>query len=180
MSRGYITYCFSNWTKKTFSNGVMLMRNGKRTDDPIRHAVPAHWKLSIDYYIKPDPNFKNWTYSRCHKKLRRCAKPGDIIFFRTLWMARQYLIGYFVVAGKSGDEQNPVLIADPSKSLFIPQFKIPITQKLVMRMNPRATKKHAAMYHPNIFAMFLGREFLSLDAKRTDFLVKYMRERAKN
>jgi len=179
MPRGYITYCFSDWTKDVFSNGVMRIQNGVRTDRPVRHEIPTHWKLGVDYYVKVDPNFTDWTYSRCHKRLRRRMEPGDILFLRTLWREKQYFIGYFVIVRKSGDPNDPVLIADPSRSLFVQEFTDPISTQIVLKLNPGATRKHAAMYHPNIFAQFLGRESLGLDERRTAFLVYHLKHIAR-
>lgn len=178
--RSFITYCFADWMQPTFANGIMRIRNGRRTDEPIRHPLPAHWKKDVHYYIKPDPDFVNWTYSRCHRKLRRIVHPGDIIFFRTLWRSQQYFIGYFIIEGTCGEATNPVLAADPRRSLFVPAFASPISSSLILRLNPRAKLVHVERYHPNVLAMFLGREYLALNTKRTHFLKAHLDTLARN
>ncbi len=174
MPRGYITYCFSDWNEKTFSNGVMLMRNGVRTDTAIRHIIPDHWREGTHYYTKPDPDFKKWTYSRCHKRLRRRMEPGDVLFLRTMWRSQEYFVGYFFIKEKTGDPADPILVADKNRSLFLLHFDTPISSGLIMKLNPSATKERAAKYHPNIFAQFLGRESLGLNERRTAFLMRHL------
>lgn len=171
----YITYCFSDWTKTKFANGIMRIRDGKRTDVPIRHPLPLHWSEGTDYYVKSDPDFKKLIYSHCHKRLRLRAKPGDTIFFRTLWRDKQYFIGYFTIKTRTGDPLNPILIANPEASLLIKTFTAAISPAMIRILNPRATARRERMYPPNIFAMFLGREFLALNNNRTAWLKKQLR-----
>lgn len=171
---GYLTYCFSDWIKERFSRGVMFMRNGVRTDEPVRHPLPEHWREGTDYYVKADPDFELWTYSRCHKQLRLHVKTGDTIFFRTHWRGKQYFIGYFVIGEKAGDRDNPILVADRRKSLFLPQFSFEITPELIAKLNRRVRQHHVKRYHPNVLAMFLGRNYLAINDRQTRYLKKVL------
>lgn len=177
--KGYIATCFSDWIKDTFARGPMKMRKGAQTDIPIRHPLPPEWKEGGDYYIKPDPDFETLTYSQGYLALRRKILPGDVLFFKTLWRANQYFVGYFTIREKTGDEDDPILIADPKKSLFIPNFTARIWPEIVQTLNPRVREWHLATYSPNVLAMFLGRGLYALNRQRTMYLMRLLRERAR-
>jgi hypothetical protein len=166
---GYLTVCFSDWTKDSFRNGVMRIVDGRRTDDPIRRSINPAEVEGIDYYIKPDPDFRGCAYRRCHRQLRQQLEVGDILFFRTLWRNCQHLIGYFTISAKVGDTEDPVCLADPSRSLLLPGYIVPITEELVCRLNscavPNSTRHINAWINEN-----LGRNYLRLSAERTAFL----------
>jgi len=174
--RGFITVCFSDWTKETFDNGIMRIIRGKRSDVPIRRPIRSDEVEGIDYYRKPDPDFLNFTYSRCHKKLRQQLQENDVLFFRTLWRGRQYLIGYFTIKEKRGDPQNPICIAEPSKSLLI-NFNLEITPELVKKLNPRARFNKSR--HLNMWINeWLGRNYLKLPPEATNYLMELIKNKS--
>ncbi|MEW6617432.1 MAG: hypothetical protein AB1333_03390 [Patescibacteria group bacterium] len=169
---GIITPCFSDQNKSTFERGIMrISANGKRTNDPFLGSL-AKKKEGVNYYIKKDPDFKNGTYSVCHQGLRRVIRPGDYLFFRTLWRGRQYLIGYFFIKEKSGsDPKNPVLVADLKKSKLV-HFSIPITSKIVKKINPKFSEEKFKTRHPNqVINEFLGRYSTRLSYQATKYLL---------
>ncbi len=174
--RGFITVCFSDWTQKVFNNGIMRIIRGKRSDEPIRRPIKPDEVEGIDYYIKPDPNFLDFTYSRCHRKLRQQLRKDDILFFRTLWRGKQYLVGYFAIKEKTVDSQDPICIANPDKSLLI-NFSLEITPDLVKKLNPRVKPNNSR--HLNMWINeSLGRSYLQLTPETTIYLINLIKTKA--
>ncbi|MDA2922529.1 hypothetical protein MYX07_04675 [Patescibacteria group bacterium AH-259-L07] len=171
--KGYLTVCFSNWKEEIFTNGIMRIKNGKRTDDPIRRPLKPGEMEGIHYYIKPDPDFFNFTYSRCHRRLRQQLQKDDILFFRTLWREKQYIIGYFTIKEKVGAPEDPICVADPKQSLLI-HYELEVTPGLVYRLNPHAQSNRSR--HINMWINErLGRDYLMLGPGATTYL-KYLIE----
>lgn len=133
----YITPCFSDWQQETFRRGIMAIVNGKRSDREIRRLLRADDREGIRWYRKADPDFDHYTYSRCHRTLRRALLPDDIVFFRTLWRGHPYIIGYFTVRGFAGPPDDPIVMASPNRSRLI-HYRLPVTPRIVRRLNPRA------------------------------------------
>ena len=175
--QGFLTVCFCDWTKDSFSPGVMRIVKGKRTDQPLRQTL-ANKKEGVDYYIKPDPNFSNFTYSHCHKQLRQQLKPGDILFFRTLWRKKPYFIGYFLIKKKIGDPNNPICLADRNGSFLTDGFNIEITPEIVKKLNPRAIFTNSQHLNSQI-NQWLGRNYLRLDTQKTFYLIKLIQQKIK-
>lgn len=166
---GYITVCYSDQTQDKFKRGVMRIRDGKRTDEILKRELREYELENRDYYIKSDPNFDNWTYSVCHKSLRKALLPKDVLFFRTLWRGKQYFIGYFEISLKTGDENNPVCYADSGKSFLIDGYRFVIKPEVVELLNENANYVKT----PNkkrFICQYLSRYFLRLDEERTAFL----------
>ncbi|MFA5870561.1 MAG: hypothetical protein WC842_01565 [Candidatus Paceibacterota bacterium] len=159
MGRSFITPCFSDWTKEVFIPGPMKIINGKRTDYPIRRAIESGEEEGIDWYRKTDPNFKKGTYSRCHKALRLALRPGDTLFFRTLWRGTPYLIGYFGIIGKIGDLENPVCVTDVTRSKCV-DFLIPIGPGMVLMANEKT--KLGSRHFNKLVNEYMGRSYLEL------------------
>jgi len=153
----------------------MRIINENRTDYPIRRDLKPGEKENIDYYVKPDPDFSNFTYRSCHKKLRQQIEPGDILFFRTLWRGKQYLIGYFLIKQKADDSDNPICIGDSLCSFLSPEFKIEITPELVRKINPKAVFKKSQHVNSQI-NHWLGRNYLKLDTKKTVYLMNLIQK----
>ena len=161
--QGYITPCFSDWNATTFQRGVMQIQNGTRTDRAIRRPLKEKEETEgVDYYIKPDPDFDNYTYSRCHRGLRKSIDKGDLLFFRTLWRGKHYLIGYFLIKGKMGDYNDPICIASEEDSPLI-DFSLPISPALVKKINSRAKFTSARPLNRQMNE-FLGRNYLKLSS----------------
>lgn len=175
--QGFLTVCYCDWTKEYFSPGIMRIINGKRTDQPIRHNL-TNKKAGRDYYIKPDPNFSTFTYSRCHRQLRQQIRPGDVLFFRTLWRGKPYLIGYFLIKEKSGSPDNPVCLADRNGSFITDGFKVEITPKIVKKLNPKAVFTKSQHLNSQI-NQWLGRNYLRLDAQKTLYLMNLIQQATK-
>lgn len=173
--RGFLTICYCDWTKKYFSRGVMRIIGNKRTNQPIYRSIKSDEKEEKDYYIKTDPDFSNFTYSRCHKKLRQQIQPGDILFFRTLWQRKQYFIGYFLIKEKTGSSENPICVADKNSSLFVPDFRIKITPEIVKKLSPRAVFKKSRHINSQINEN-LGRNYLCLDSQKVAYLVNLIQK----
>jgi hypothetical protein len=166
---GYVTVCYSDQTQDTFQRGVMKMKNGVRTEKQIRRVLEPEEKEGAHFYLKPDPNFENWTYSICHIALRKVLKPKDILFFRTLWRNTQYFIGYFVISHKSGDPDNPICQADSGKSLLIKGYRYVITSDMVKILNPNADFSRDENRN-RLISSYLSRYYLSLSPEKTLFL----------
>jgi hypothetical protein len=167
--KGFVTYCFSDWTKETFQRGVLRIRNGKKTDEPIRRLLRIDEIPEQDYYIKKDPNFDDGTYSRCHCGLRKAIQPRDVLFFRTLWRGNQYLIGYFSVLRKSGEEESPIVHADMKQSRLI-DFALLITFEIAQLINPEIGYRPGV--HKNVTLNGrLGRNYKLIDEPTTKALV---------
>lgn len=175
--KGFITVCFSDWTKEKFNRGVMRIVNGDRTDYPVRRDLKPWEKENIDYYVKPDPDFSKLAYRSCHRKLRQKIQPGDILFFRTLWRGSQYFIGYFLIKEKTGDSNNPICIGDRPSSFLSPEFKIKITEEMVRKLNPKAVFKKMQPVNPQI-NHWLGRNYLKLDTEKTVYLMSLIQKHA--
>lgn len=175
---GFLTVCFSDWTKDYFSRGVMRIINGRRTDQPIRRNLKINEKEGVDYYIKTDPDFENFSYSRCHKKLRQQIKCGDLLFFRTLWRGKHYFIGYFLIKEKRGNPENPICLADKNQSLLLPNFIVPITPAVVKKLNPKAVFLKSRNLNLQINE-WLGRNYLKLDQKKTAYLKNFLERKLK-
>lgn len=158
---GYITVCFSDWTNDTFSRGVMRIVRGVRTEYPLRRPLLASECEGKDYYVKEDPDFKNFTYRKCHKGLRKRLEAGDILFFRTLWRRKPYIIGYFVITGK----RDGICLADREKSVCI-DFRMRVTKNLVKVLNPSAVWNRKVHFNKWVNAA-LGRNYLKLGPETT-------------
>jgi hypothetical protein len=153
----YITTCFADWQSDTFRRGVMRIRNGKRTDEPIRRPLRPNEVEGVHYYVKADPDFDRLTYSRCHRSLRRKLQVGDRLFFRTLWRGKPYIIGYGMVSAKSGPADDPICHLNPLYTHLI-DFRLPVTAKLVMLVNPEARRNRK--FHFNAWVnVRLGRNY---------------------
>ncbi|MBS3165007.1 hypothetical protein J4439_06255 [Candidatus Woesearchaeota archaeon] len=167
--QGYLTYCFSDWLSESFRRAPMRIRDGKRTDVPLRTSLEDLVE-GEDYYVKADPDFDALTYRVCHRRLRERIQPGDYLFFRTNHCEQQYVIGYFRIQGKEDSERGPILHGDRADSLLL-DFRLELSPQnwdVVQRLNPRA------QYHPersiNLNLLALGRNYLLLDEERTVFL----------
>ncbi len=175
MMRGFITVCYSDWTKERFNRGVMRIIDGEGANYPIRRILRPDEEEGRDYYVKTDPDFSELVYSCCHRKLRQQLRPGDILFFRTLWRKKQYFIGYFLIKEKMGDPEDPICIADENGSFLVPDFKIEITPKIVKRLNPRFNFDNSR--HPNSqINENLGRNYLCLDHEKTFYLISLIQK----
>lgn len=173
---GFITYCFSDWQSERFERGRAHIVNGVRTDNPIRRPLRKNELEGIDYYVKADPDFTTGTYGVCHRKLRQIIQPGDILFFRTLWRKEQYLIGFFSIEGKCGEDENPILCANLQSSRLI-HFSLPITFDLAKQINPKTKFRDGV--HPNCSINGrLGRNFKRIDNATTNMLLTLV-EKAK-
>jgi len=168
---GYITVCYSDQNQEIFKRGVMRIRNGVKTEEIIQRPLRKDDIEGENYYIKTDPNFDQWTYSICHKSLRKVLSPKDILFFRTLWRGNQYFIGYFTISHKSGDGNNPVCYADLSNSFLINGYKFVITPKLVEILNDNADYSKTSN-KKRFVSGYLSRCYLHLSADKTEFLKK--------
>lgn len=173
--KGFITYCFGDWQSGEFQRGVMRMRQSRKTDEPIRRSLKKEEREGRDYYVKADPDFSALTYSVCHRKLRQLVEVGDVLFFRTLWRGQQYLVGYFLVREKRGISDNPILVADPERSVLV-HFKVPVTLELARKINPAMHLRTGAHRNSSINGR-LGRNFKRLDAKTTRMLIKLIKAR---
>ncbi len=162
----YLTVCFSDWNYDTFQRGVMKIRNGKRTNDPIRRPLKITEVEGQDYYIKPDPDFAVGVYGRCHRQLRLSIKPGDLLFLRTLWRGKPYLLGYFKIKEKIGTT-DPICRADLANSRLI-NFQHEITPELVRMVKP--DWKDSRHFNQQVVSA-LGRNYIKLDEKRTNYLL---------
>lgn len=172
---GFITYCFSDWQSEQFRRGVMQIKNGRRTDTPIRRLIQAEEFENIDYYVKADPNFELGTYGVCHRKLRQTIRPRDILFFRTLWRGMQYFIGYFLIERIGGTEANPILISDLKNSQLI-HFALPITLDLAQQINPEMVFRSGV--HPNTSINGrLGRNYKRIDEHTTHMLMELIQKK---
>jgi hypothetical protein len=166
---GYITVCYSNQNQDGFRRGVMRIRNGIRTEKIINSPLSDNYIEGVDYYIKADPNFDKWTYSICHRALRKALLPKDILFFRTLWRDKQYFVGYFVISFKTGDKDNPICHAVPSESFLINGYKFAIKPEIVELLNENAN--YSKTFNKKRFVSnYLSRYYLRLDEERTAFL----------
>lgn len=169
---GIITPCFSNQHEDVFERGAARIgTDGKRTNDPFLGPLIKK-NEGVSYYIKKDPDFKKGTYSIYHQRLRKTIRPGDYLFFRTLWRGRHYLIGYFFIKEKNGsDPKNPVLVADLKKSKLV-HFSIPITPEIVKKINPKFSEEKFKTRHPNqVINEFLGRYSMRLSYPATKYLL---------
>jgi hypothetical protein len=160
----YITTCFADWQSDTFRRGIMAVRNDKRTNTQIRRALRSDEVEGVHWYRKTDPDFEQFTYRKCHRGLRQVLEVGDTLFFRTLWRGKPYIIGYMVIAGKSGPANDPVCHADRSISHLI-DFRLPVTMGLVRRLNPRARALRRCDFNHWVNAR-LGRNYLCLQRGR--------------
>lgn len=160
----YITTCFADWQAESFRRGIMAIRAGRRTDAQIRRPLRTDEIEGTHWYQKADPDFKRFTYSRCHRGLRRTLQVGDTLFFRTLWRGRPYIIGYAVIREKSGPADNPVCHLDHALSHLI-DFRLPVTANLVRRLNPRAKARPTCDFNHWVNAR-LGRNYLCLQRGR--------------
>ncbi len=159
----YITSCFSSWQSDTFKRGICAIVRGKRTDRAIRRWLKSREKEGKHWYRKADPDFDDFTYSRCHRTLRRILCSGDVLFFRTLWRGDPYLIGFFRITGKTGPSENPVCHADPEMSALIYFRKcMRITPSLVGVLNPKAGPRCKRPYNQWANEQ-LGRNWMQLD-----------------
>lgn len=175
--RGFITYCFSDWEADTFKRAPMAIRDGTRTDTPLHGSLEGLVK-DEDYYFKPDPDFEQGTYSRCHRTLREQIQPGDFIFFRTNYKDRQFLIGYFRIKDKIDGKKGPILVADPDESRCI-DFEFELSEEnwdVIEKLNPRAINGYDSGRTINRNMMFLGRNYLILDNEKTNFLLGLLSE----
>ncbi len=175
---GYITPCFSDWNATTFQRGVMQVKNGTRTDRAIRRPLQEKEEIEgVDYYVKPDPDFDNYTYSRCHRSLRKSIDIGDLLFFRTLWRNKHYLIGYFLIEDKEGDPENPICIASAEDSPLI-DFSLTMSPDLVRKINPRAKFTSTRPLNRQMNE-FLGRNYLRLNSDGLKLLRRLVEKEAK-
>lgn len=165
---GFITVCFSDWNADTFQPGVMAIRKGKRTDQPIRRPLRPDEVQGTDYYIKPDPDFQNGLYVCCHRKLREALQAGDTLFFRTLWCGEPYLIGYFLIEAKFRDK-DPVCVANLEKSRLI-DFQLTITPRLIRRVRPNAVLVPGRHFNHQVNQVF-GRNYSRLSDPATRYLI---------
>lgn len=168
--RGFLTVCFSDWTKEYFSRGIMRISNGRRTNYPIYRSLRPDEKERRDYYIKHDPDFSDFTYSCCHRQLREQIQPGDILFFRTLWRRKHYFIGYFLIKEKVDDPDDPICIADKNGSFLVSGYQIEITPKIVKKLNPRARFRKSRHINSQINE-WLGRNYMRLDSEKIAYLM---------
>lgn len=153
----------------------MRIRHYSKTDEPIRRSLHKNELEGRDYYVKADPDFDRGTYSVCHQGLRKILKPKDIIFFRTLWRGQQYLIGYFVVKGKTGSVTDPTVFADTERSCLI-NFALPVTLELAQQINPETKYRYGV--HPNATLNGrLGRNYKRIDEQTTRMLVALIEEK---
>ena len=159
MKRAFITPCFSDWTKEVFIPGPMRIINENRTDYPIRRIIHADEVEGEDWYRKDDPNFEKGTYSRCHRALRKTLRIGDVLFFRTLWRDTPYLIGYFEITQKTGDEENPLCVTDVTHSKCV-DFLIPIGLGMVLMANEKA--RLGSRHFNKLVNEYMGRSYLEL------------------
>ena len=173
MGRFFITPCFADETQESFVPGPMRIVNGKQTDFPIRRQIRIQKDQieGIDWYRKPDPDFKKGTYTRCHKALRKTLHIGDVLFFRTLWRDAPYLIGYFEITDKTEDSENPLCVTDVTHSKCV-DFLIPITKGMVLVANKKARfgKRHFNM----VVNENLGRSYMELSSGIGNFYKHYI------
>lgn len=172
MERYFITPCFADhYSGEKFVPGPMSIIDGKRTDYPIRRKLTPNDIEGVNWYRKPDPDFKKGTYSRCHRALRKTLQPRDTLFFRTLWHGAPYLIGYFEIIEKRGDVNNPICVTDVTHMKCV-DFLIPITQGMVKIANPKARfkKRHFNM----VVNENLGRSYMELSPKIGAFYKHYI------
>ena len=167
--QGYVTYCFSDWMSASFQRGIMRIRDGERVDLPIRRPLRSDEREGREYYVKPDPDFERGTYSVCHRRLRIALDAGDLLFFRSLWRGKQYLIGYFSVAEKRGPDDDPVIIADLARSRLV-HFQLPITLRVARIINPE-TRFRRGVADNAVLNGRLGRNYKRLPPKAADRLV---------
>ncbi len=166
---GYVTVCYSNQSEEVFKRAPMRIRNGVRTNELIKRKIRKNEKENEDYYIKTDPNFDNYTYSTCHRSLRKVLLPGDILFFRTLWRGKEYFIGYFDIVYKSTYKDDNKCYALPQTSLLIPGYRYVITPSLVQRLNPNANLSRSVNEN-RFISYYLARSYLKLTLENTRFL----------
>lgn len=165
-AKSYLTVCFCDWNYSTFHRGVMKIRNGKRTDEPIRRPLRITELEGQDYYVKPDPDFAVGVYGRCHRQLRVALKPGDLLFLRTLWRGKPYLIGYFKISEKIGTA-DPICRADLTNSRLI-NFQLEITPEILEVVKPDCRDKRH--FNQQVVSA-LGRNYIKLDRKLSNYLL---------
>ena len=173
---GFLTVCFSDWNADKFRRGVMRIKDGVRTNRPIRRPLQPDEIEGIHYCIKPDPDFERGLYRVCHLKLRQVIEAGDVLFFRTLWRGQPYLIGYFWIAGKSSGRDDPVCLADLSSSRLI-DFSLEITPSLIRKVNPRAALVPGRHFNHQVTQAF-GRNYIRLSDEATDYLIRLIEQHA--
>jgi hypothetical protein len=156
---GRIVYCYSDQRISIFRQGI------------------------IDNQRKTDPNFSNGTYSVCQLKLRKVIEPEDVLFFRTAWKDKPYIIGYFIIGNKKLGEYGPVLIA---KERICINYNLPITEEIIRFLRPDLNGKinktlklrlsggieRNATSLENANFCLGCRSFLNLPEKQTEGLIK--------
>lgn len=158
--RYFITPCFADHhSGEKFVPSPMSIIHGKKTDYPIRRKIGSSDIEGLTWYRKPDPDFKKGTYTRCHRALRKALRPGDILFFRTLWHGSPYLVGYFEIVEKHGDINDPVCVTSVTRSKCV-DFLIPITKGMVTIANPKA--KFGNRHFNMVVNENLGRSYMEL------------------
>ncbi len=172
---GFLTVCFSDWNADEFQRGVMRIKDGVRTNCPIHRPLYPDEVEGIHYYIKPDPDFERGLYRACHLKLRQVLEAGDVLFFRTLWRGKPYLIGYLTILGKSG-KMDPICLADFARSRLI-HFSLKITPSLIRKVNPRATLVPGWHFNDQVTQAF-GRNYFRLSDKSTKYLIRLINRHA--
>ena len=164
---GILTYAYSDDRSESFSNGVMRISNGKKTD---RKISSVDGKVEgVDYYVKPDPDFENGLYGVCHHDIRERIAEDEYLFFRTLWRGNSYLLGYFRVGSKIETPNGPLLVA---RDISLKNYEVPITEDIVKEVNPSANGEAKACRSFNEWINYnMGyRSYLKLDEEKTSFL----------
>jgi len=170
--KGMVTYAYSDWNVNHFANGIMKIRGGKHTDVPIHRSLKENENEGIDYYVKPDPNFKDATYDVCHPEIRERINVGEFLFFRTLWRESPYFFGYFHIGEKIDGEKGPILKADMWGRF---PYTMPISEETVLNLNPKAKDSHARSFNEWVNYNLGYRRYLELDEQRTDYLLNVMK-----
>ena len=167
---GFLTVCFSDWNSDVFRRGVMAIRNGRRTEQPLRRPLRPDEIEEVHYYIKPDPDFDTGFYTHCHRKLRQAIQVGDTLFFRTLWRGQPYLIGYFLIEAKLLSDESPVCLANLEKSRLI-DFRLKITPRLIRKVRPNAVLVPGRHFNHQVNQTF-GRSYIRLSDPATRYLIE--------
>jgi hypothetical protein len=169
---GFLTVCYSDQGTESFERGVFYIKNGRKTKSQVKRALSPNEVQGAHFWRKPDPDFSRLTYSICHRRLRQKLEVGDILFFRTLWRGRHYLLGYFLVKDKvdSGlKDRGPIIFGDDERSLLI-HYVLKITPALVMKLNPRSLPPKRGENLNMWMNRRLGRDHLRLSPENTEFL----------
>ena len=154
----------------------MAIVEGKRSNRAIRRVLRSGEVENIHWYLKTDPDFDAFTYSRCHRLLRRTLRLDDVLFFRTLWRGRPYIIGYFTIVGIVWPKENPVILASKERSPLI-HYALPVTSSLVRLLNPRAAGPRTCSFNHWVNAR-LGRNYMRLDAPAAAYLKALIDDKA--